>query len=116
MTNYDMDTEALIREVIGALNKPTDLADFAKKRHGFGDSNGGFGVVYPGDLDEYQREIEGLSIPEGMVEIYGYWGLPNGYEKFVREADYLSVLACVLREQGDLRKSDAILSLMLPST
>ncbi|HYE18386.1 MAG TPA: hypothetical protein VEA69_08070 [Tepidisphaeraceae bacterium] len=31
------------------------LARFAAERHGFGDSDGGFGITYPSDLDEYER-------------------------------------------------------------
>lgn len=110
-----MEAEARIREVVAAWRTPTDLAKFARLRLGFGDSNGGFGIIYPGDLDEYQREVEGLNIPMGMVEVYGYWGLPNGYEFVVREIDYLGVLADYLREQGNIRESEAVHALMVRS-
>ncbi|CAN7676727.1 hypothetical protein [Acidovorax sp. LjRoot117] len=94
------ETVARIQEVISHWRTPAELASFAAARHGFGDSNGGFGVIYPGDLDEYQREIENACIPEGQVEIYGYWALPGGYEFQVSERFYLSVLAGHLKTIG----------------
>jgi hypothetical protein len=42
-----------------------------------GDSNGGFGVVYPGDVDAYDRQVDGVRIPERFVPVYGFWGLPT---------------------------------------
>ncbi len=76
------------------------LATFALERHGYGDSNGGFGVTYPGDLDEFDREAEGRFIPEGFIVVYGFWGPPDGYEVFVAESYYLAMLARILAEAG----------------
>ena len=45
-------------------DKPA-LVQFALARHGFGDTNGGFGITYPGDLDDHERMVEGRVIPEG---------------------------------------------------
>ena len=79
----------------------TDLAGFAVDRHGYGNTDGGFGVTYPGDLDEDDREVEGCFIPEGSVEIYGFWGADaGGYEFQVPETTYLTVLSKVLRAKG----------------
>ena len=47
------------------------LARFAADRHGFGDSDGGFGITYPSDLDEHDRQVEGVTIPEDHVLAYG---------------------------------------------
>lgn len=76
------------------------LAQFALERHGFGDSNGGFGVTYPGDLDDYDRTVDGCKIPEGFVLAYGFWGPPDGYEVLVPEWLYRDVLAEVLECLG----------------
>ncbi len=77
-----------------------ELVDFALARHGYGDSNGGFGVTYPGDLDEYALHVEGINIPPGHVQVYGSWGTPDGYEYVVSESDYLDVLIGVLAAHG----------------
>jgi hypothetical protein len=89
-----------IREVIDSWPQLLQLASFARKRHGYCDSNGGFGITYPNDLDEYQREIDQQVIPEHMVEVFGFWGQPNSYSILVSEAQYLRVLASLLKEQG----------------
>ena len=34
-----------------------ELAQFALDRHGFGDTDGGFGITYPNDLDEYDKSV-----------------------------------------------------------
>ena len=76
-------------------NKPS-LVQYALDRHGFGDTDGGFGITYPGDLDEYAHEVEGRHIPDGFVQAYGFWGPPDGYEILVPEWLYRDVLAEVL--------------------
>lgn len=88
--------EPLIREVIQSCGNKARLAEYARKRHGFGNSDGGFGVTYPTDAQEFEEGV----IPEGSVEIYGHWGPPEGYEVLVEEVEYLRVLAQVLRERG----------------
>ncbi len=92
--------ETAIREAIRHWSRLSDLAEFAAHQHGFGDSNGGFGVTYPGDLDEYDRKVSGASIPAGWGEVYGFWGPPNGYEVLVPEQVYLTVLAETLAAAG----------------
>jgi hypothetical protein len=60
-----------IRNAIRHWSRLIDLAEFAAQRHGYGDSDGGFGITYPGGHDEYDREVDGFHIPEGFVEVYG---------------------------------------------
>lgn len=107
------ETTTRLLEVIGAWSKITELASFALKAHGFGDSNGGFGVTYPGDLDQYEREVQGENIPNGMVQIYGYWGPPSGYEMLVSEFLYLTTLARALREQGHSNEAALVETLLV---
>jgi hypothetical protein len=94
------DLESAIRDVIRHWSRLAELAEFAVDRHGFGDSDGGFGVTYPGDLDEYDRVVEGCYIPPGFVKVYGFWGPPDGYELLVTESQYLRTLIAVLSDAG----------------
>lgn len=71
-----MDTQQAVRivQVINHWPKLGDLAVFATQRHGYSDDNGGFGIIYPGDVREYGREVGGAEIPTGHVEVYGLLG------------------------------------------
>lgn len=89
----DPDPIAAIRDSIRSWGNLAELAAFAERRHGFGNSDGGFGVTYPGDLDVYDREVDGVVIPTGCVQIHGFWGPPDGYEFDLPEALYLRTLA-----------------------
>jgi hypothetical protein len=111
MSDSAVDTELLLREVIDAWPFIRDLPEYAQQMHGYGDSNGGFGVTYSGDLDEYDQEVKGLCIPTGMVQVYGYWGAPNGYDFLVAEKIYLQILAKVLSEKGYQEESSVIRNL-----
>lgn len=94
------DTTTACREVIDAWSTLAQLADFAEQRHGFGNSNGGFGVIYPSDVDEYMAEVEGVNVPERMVLLYGYaHANPPGYEVLIQESVYLVNLLVVLLEK-----------------
>lgn len=106
-----------IKEVISHWRKPDELASFAVARHGFGDSNGGFGVTYPEGADANQPEAEKDCVPQGSVEIYGYWGPPEGYEFRVSEKLYLSILASHLQALGlsDQARSVSVLADQLPN-
>ena len=84
------------------------LARLAKERHGFADSNAGFGIVYPGDVDDVDRDLDGREIPNGFVLAYGFWGPPDGYEVFVPEWLYRDVLAEVLECLGMSREAAGI--------
>lgn len=100
--------EGAARAAIRHWSRLPELAEFAALRHGFGNSDGGFGVTYPGDLDEYDREVDGVSIPEGFVQVYGFWGPPNGYEVLVTELVYLTELAAVLSAKGHEPEADQV--------
>jgi hypothetical protein len=92
--------ETAIQQSIRCWSNLADLDRFACERHGFGDSDGGFGVTYPNDLDEHDREVDGIRIPPGHLIVYGFWGPPDGYELIVRESVYLKILGDVLQEKG----------------
>jgi hypothetical protein len=76
-----------------------ELVEFAVRRHGFGNTDGGFGITYPGDLDDFDHAL-GVCIPEGFLKVYAFWGPPEGYELVVPEFVYLTTLAEVLSEAG----------------
>jgi hypothetical protein len=103
--------EAAARDVIRHWSRLSELAEFAACRHGFGDSDGGFGVTYPGDLDEYDRVVDGVRIPEGYVRVYGFRGPPDGYEVLVPEAVYLGQLAGALSAAGHAGEAEQVQSL-----
>jgi hypothetical protein len=84
------------------------LAEYVTKRHGFGDTNGGFGVTYPGDLDDFDRDVEGACIPAGFVLAYGFWGLPDGDEVHVRESLFSEVVRQVLVLEGQDGLAEAV--------
>jgi hypothetical protein len=96
-------------------SKLADLAKFAADGHGFGDSDGGFGITYPTDLDEYDRDIEKVVIPNGYVQAYGFWGSDQGgYEVLVTVQEYHSVLAQALASAGMLHEAQLVKSLSGP--
>lgn len=92
--------ETALRDAIRHWSRLPELAEFAIQRHGFGNTDCGFGVTYPGDLDEHERAIGAIDIPEGFVQVYGFWGLPDGYEFVVSESAYLTTLAEMLAVEG----------------
>ena len=95
----------------------SQLVQFAEQRHGWGDSNGGFGVTYPGDLDEYDKEVEKINIPDGYIEIYGFWGAKEGgYELVVKEYDYLDKLLQVLIDLKQFSLAERIKKLIETTT
>lgn len=101
------------REVILEWSNIQELSEFAKMRIGYCNSDNGSGVNYPEDLDEYQREVEGIHIPDGFVLVFGYTtALPPGYELLVKEETYLQVLESVLSEAGCTHESKAINDLL----
>jgi hypothetical protein len=81
-------------------NDREQLAEMATARHGFGDSDGGFGVIYPTDLDEYDCGVAGEHIPEGYVEVYLFGGPPEGFRYHIEEQLYLELLEKVLWPEG----------------
>ena len=99
--------QAAAREAIRHWSRLPELAEFAARRHGFGDSDGGFGVTYPGDLDDYDR-ASGEHIPDGFVQVYGFWGPPDGYEVSVPEPVYLDALALDLAAAGHPAEAERV--------
>jgi hypothetical protein len=91
-------TEPAVLLVIRFWRSLEELATFALKRHGFGNSDVGFGVTYPDDLDPDERMRD--PIPDGCVCIYEGWGPPLGLELFVPEIEYLDTLAEELVSNG----------------
>ncbi|WP_431256824.1 hypothetical protein ACQ86G_19250 [Roseateles chitinivorans] len=92
---------AACRDAILEWGRLAQLADFAERRHGYGNSNSGSGITYPGDLDEYDIHVRGIHIPPGSLLVYGLaFAIPPGWERLVEERVYLQVLAEVLEEQG----------------
>ena len=69
----------------------TDLVTFARERHGYGNSDGYFGITYPGDLDDCDR-VNGESISEGNVEAYAWYGATDGDTHILSELEYLTLL------------------------
>jgi len=107
--------EAAARDAIRHWSRLPELAEFAAQRHGFGDSNGGFGVNYPGDLDDHDRAT-GARIPEGFVRVYGFWGPPGGYEVLVPELTYLGALVAEFSAAGHTKEAARVHSLLLAAT
>jgi hypothetical protein len=96
-----------IRHCAGKAS-PERLVRFALDRHGFSDSDSGFGITYPGDLDEYARIVENRTITDGFVLAHGFWGPPDGYEVLVPEWLYRDVLAEVLECMGMWREAASV--------
>jgi hypothetical protein len=72
-----MNKEEAINRLFG-FNWTSDeeKVDFAIEGHGFGGLDGYYGLTYPGDLDDYEIEIEKINIPFGKVEI-AFWNGPD---------------------------------------
>jgi hypothetical protein len=94
------DPETAVRDAIRHWSRLPELAEFAARGHGYTDTDGGFGVTYSGDRDDYDREVDGYSIPPGYVEVCGFWGPPGGYRILVPESFYLEILAATLERAG----------------
>lgn len=102
---------AAVREVVRHHRRLPELATLVVNRCGFADSDGGFGVTYPEDLDEYDLAM-GAFIPPGFVELYGYWGPPDGYEMLVAESLYLDELSAILAEAGHADEAATVRALL----
>ncbi len=89
----------------------SELATFAELRHGYGNSDGGFGVIYPADRDD--DESTAASLVEGEVLVYAFFGPPDGYEYIVPEAVYLECVAAYFRAHDradDVRRVEALMT------
>ncbi|WP_052177636.1 hypothetical protein [Methylotenera sp. G11] len=106
------DIDIVIRLLISHWHDKAQLATFAEERHGYGSEP--YGVLYPGDLDEYDKEVEKYFIPEGQVELYIDAGFCSKSEHFmVSEKHYLQILAQALEKDGYAKESENIRHLAL---
>jgi hypothetical protein len=87
-----------VLDAVRSWSRVGDLCAFAEHRHGFGNSDGGFGVSYFGDLDDFERTD--TTMREGDVLVYAFFGPPEGYEFVVPESLYLECLAAYLDAEG----------------
>ena len=90
----DTPTNRAILDAMRSWSRAADLSGFAAARHGYGNSDGGFGVTYPSDMDADELEASGLE--DGMVMVYAFFGPPDGSELAVPESEYLDCLAAFL--------------------
>lgn len=71
----------------------SQLPGFAESRHGYGNTDMGHGVTYPSDLDEFGKEVDQIEIPQGYVQVYSFFGPPDGEEYLLLESVYLDILS-----------------------
>lgn len=90
MTNSTIDLVARCHDTILGWSTLSELAEFAERGHGYGFDGGG--ITYPEDLDEHERVVERVQIPEGFLLVYGY----GRDDVLVPKATYLRVLRDVL--------------------
>jgi hypothetical protein len=101
-----------IEEVLAA--QPLARAtQYATERQSWCNSDGGHGVTYPEDLDEYEREVEGAAIEAGYVLLFGRTNVPrssraSAFEVCLPECIYLDVLANKLEANGSTEESENI--------
>jgi hypothetical protein len=94
VTQTDDQRAKQVNQVIMCCRSLAQLAELAVLRRGFGNSDVGFGVVYPREA----HELDGDYIPPGLVQIYGGWG--KAFEFVIEERTYLAILAKTLRAKG----------------
>jgi len=80
-----VDPIEIVRNAIRCWN-PRDLAQLAEARFGYMNTDVGAGVTYASDLDDYDRDVDGIFIPDGCVRASTDWG---GQEADVPERLYL---------------------------
>lgn len=66
------------------------LVEFAIARHGYSNTDSMSGVIYPNDLDEFDRLTD--QIPARNVEVYAWYGEFTGPCYAIREKQYLLLL------------------------
>ncbi|WP_125231950.1 hypothetical protein [Leptospira adleri] len=77
-------------DAIRNLRSCDQLTEYAILRHGYGNTDSMSGVVYPTDLDEFDRLTE--YIPEHNVKVYAWYGESTGPDYVIPENQYLSLL------------------------
>ena len=101
----------LCREIIQGWSQLSDLAAFSERGHGYGSDGGG--IRYPEDLDEHERLVEAIHIPEGFLRVYSY----GQDDVLVPQSIYLRTLVDVLANAGlagDMAKVQALLERLNP--
>lgn len=83
------------------------------RRRDWGDTDGGFGTTYSTDLDDYDRHVDGVSIADVHVQLYGFWGLPDGYKFQNSESDYILHVIRYVRDVDATRDVSSLESLRL---
>lgn len=98
MAKLSVEIETIIQHIF-TYKFPSEeqLVEFANARHGFGGDDGSYGVTYPDDLDQYDREVSSHEIPEGSVEIY--CSAYNDSDIIVTEKLYLKELKSYLNSK-----------------
>lgn len=99
-----IDPGAAVEVAIKACQSLDHLVHFALERKGY-ENDFGSGVIYANELDDPDRLKEGRGIAEGHVELFYYWGPPDGYAIQVPEWMYRNLVAEHLQRAG--RKADA---------
>gem|GEM_PF-385197 len=88
-----------IENAIHSWPSIAEVAGFALARKGFGNPDGGRGIVYPDPMEEYGPEYRGVIYP-GFIVVYGGRRLAGGYEFEVPESLYRKVLVRLLAGAG----------------
>jgi hypothetical protein len=100
-----------IEEIISSWPSMPQLAQFAAVRQGFCNSDGGHGLQYPEDLDDYEGEVEKTAIPDGYVLLFGRKNFTNksaGFEFKIAETLYLGILSQMLSQSQFHREAEAV--------
>jgi hypothetical protein len=102
-----MTNKEIILEVLSLVEFNYErLVSFAEEGKGFMGDEGAYGLTYPENLDKYDKEVEGRSIPEGMIEVH-YWD--NGEQSIlVPLKEYISTLREFLASKGDAKLSQRV--------
>jgi hypothetical protein len=101
MVNKLTDKTNQILEFIFSDIPNRDIVEYVKERHGFVADEGAYWVLYSTDLDEYEIEVEGHKIPEGMVEIF-HWAVIKEEEAILLPLqEYIHALEDHLKISGE---------------
>ena len=80
----------LALNAITSWNNKNDLLQFALERHGYCNTDSMSGITYPSDLDDFDRDVDKITINEGFILVYSEQFTPK--EAYLTEEDYLTIL------------------------
>lgn len=103
------DPITIIRNAIGSWPGKESLAEYAEARHGYMNTDGGYGIHYAEDLDSHDRDVDGIVIPPGHIQVIGGW---RADEMNVPESLYLKVLAEELAAAGRVQDAARVRALI----